>query len=50
MMFPGTGAEMRQVVIPESMSEKQRGVCYACHPMRLSRICHARYFGNYQDN
>ena len=42
--------EIRQVVIPASTSAKPRGVCYARHPIRLSRVCYARYFGKYWDN
>ena len=42
--------EIRQLVNPASTSTKQRGVYYARHPIRLSRVCYARYFGNYRDN
>ena len=42
--------EIRQFVIPASTSAKQCGVCYVRHPIRLSRVCYTRYFGNYWDN
>ena len=42
--------EIRQFVIPASTSAEPRGVYYARHPIRLSRVCYTRYFGNYWDN